>query len=64
MACPDSATVTVLSLGDYEFEVVGTYGEGDTVSSSVVEGFGSGLMVHSVCRWNGDTMLRSDFIQD
>ena len=36
---PDSATVTVLALEEEGFEVVGTYGEGDSVSSSVVEGF-------------------------
>ena len=36
---PDSATVTVLALEEGGFEVVGTYGEGDSVSSSVVEGF-------------------------
>ena len=35
---PDSATVTVLALEEEGFEVVGTYGEGDSVSSSVVEG--------------------------
>ena len=39
MSDDDSATVTVLTLGHSGFEVRGTYREGASVSSSVVEGF-------------------------
>ena len=35
----ESATVTVLRLGDSGFEVVGTYGEGDTFTSSTLPEF-------------------------
>ena len=39
LAGPDSATVTVLALGENDFEVAGTYGEGDTVRSRTLPDF-------------------------
>ena len=35
----DLATMTVLTLGHKELEVMGTHGEGETFRSSAVEGF-------------------------
>ena len=40
---PDARTVTVLGLGADDFEVVGTYGEGATMSSPTLSGFSAGL---------------------
>ena len=39
MADLDSATITVLVLRNGRFQTVGTYGKGDTVTSSVLDGF-------------------------
>ncbi len=40
---PDARTVTVLGLGAGDFEVVGVYGEGQTMSSPTLSGFSAGL---------------------
>ena len=40
---PDARTVTVLELGAGDFEVVGTYGEGQTMASPTLSGFSAGL---------------------
>ena len=40
---PDARTVTVLGLGAGDFEVVGTYGQGQTMSSPTLSGFSAGL---------------------
>ena len=39
MAGVESATITVLVLGEQGFEVYGTFGEGETFSSPTLEGF-------------------------
>ncbi len=35
----DAGAITVLLLGDDGYEVIGTFGEGDTLSSPTLEGF-------------------------
>lgn len=40
---PDARTVTVLGLGAGDFEVVGIYGQGQTMSSPTLSGFSAGL---------------------
>ena len=39
MAGVESATITVLLLGEDGFEVFGTFGEGETFRSPTLEGF-------------------------
>ena len=36
---PTAKTVTILRLGEREFDVVGTYGEGEILTSSTLPGF-------------------------
>ena len=40
---PEARTVTVLGLGADDFDVVGTYGEGQTMASPTLAGFRAGL---------------------
>ena len=35
----DAGAITVLLLGDDDYEVVGAFGEGDTLTSPTLEGF-------------------------